>query len=124
MASSFDGANLFGSGPHRFEEGPRGQVVTQDVFFGGSGAGSTLRGLGDWVVTVKGRLVAADDAALEVLQEAVLGKVTEPPTEGALVTNHGKTYAGMKFTRFTQVGAVVRGREVSMAYEAVFMKQV
>ncbi|MDX2131607.1 MAG: hypothetical protein SFY69_06120 [Planctomycetota bacterium] len=120
--STFKGLNLFGSGPHRFEEGPRGQLITVDYFEGGIGGGSTAQGPIDWVVVVRGRLVSGSESGLRGLRDAVLAQVQDTPTPGTLVDDHGRTWTGMSFVKFAEDGAVDRGRVFSTAYEAVFQK--
>ncbi len=118
--SSYKGLNLFGSGPHRLMDGPRGQLVTLDFFGGGFGGGSTAQGPIDWVVVVRGRLVASSAAGLRALRDAVLAQVEDTPTPGTLIDNHGRSWTGMSFVRFAEAGPVDRGRVFSTAYEATF----
>ncbi|MBI1190679.1 MAG: hypothetical protein GC200_08390 [Tepidisphaera sp.] len=121
MSSSFKGLDLFGSGPHRFSVGPRGQLITANFFNGGGDAGSTLQGLIAWQVVVKGRLVAASEAALNALREAVLAQLEATPTPGDLVDTHGRTWSGMSFVTFQEGDRVDRGRVWSVSYTATFL---
>lgn len=120
MGSSFKGVDLFGSGPHRFTLGKQGQLVLPDLRFGITGPGSFPYGLLELDVIVTGRLVAADDAALWVLRDAVVGAFEATPTPGTLIDLHGRTWGGMAFIRYEEQEVVDRGRVVSIGYEAQF----
>ncbi|CAG0953147.1 hypothetical protein PHYC_00310 [Phycisphaerales bacterium] len=118
--SSFKSLDLFGSGPHRFSLGPRGQLVTIDFFGGGSGGGSTAQGLIDAIITVRGRLVASTESALLTLRNAVFAQLQATPTPGTLIDNHAHSWTGMSFVRYAESGPTDRGRVWSIAYEATF----
>lgn len=120
--SSFKSLNLFGSGPHRFRTGPRGQLVTQDFFVGGSGGGSTAQGLIDHDVIVAGRLVATSESGLWTLRDAILAQLEATPTPGTLVDGHGRSWTGMSFVGYTEADRTDRGRVTSIAYTALFKK--
>ena len=120
--SSYKSIDLFGSGPHRFRTGPRGQLVTQDFFVGGSGGGSTAQGLIDYDVIVTGRLVAASEAALWTLRDAIIAQLQATPTPGTLTDNHGRSWTGLSFIAYTEADRTDRGRTFSMAYTAGFKK--
>lgn len=118
--SSYKGLNLFGSGPHRFHAGPRGQLLTQDFYFGGSGGGSTAQGLTDWDIVVKGRLTASSEAALWTLRDAILTQLAAGLTAGTLADNHARSWTDMSFVRYEEGDRTDRGRVRSVAYTAVF----
>ena len=120
MATSFKGLNLFGSGPHRVEHAPKGQLVTIDYFGGGSGGGSTAQGLTDPQIIVRGRLVAASESALRTLRDAVVAQLQATPTSGTLVDHHGRSWTGLSFVTYTEQGPADKGRVWSVSYEAVF----
>jgi hypothetical protein len=120
--SSFKSLNLFGSGPHRFRTGPRGQLVTVDYFGGGSGGGSTAQGLIDWDVIVAGRLVASSESALWALRDAIIAQLEPTPTPGTLIDAHGRSWTGMSFVGYTEGDRTDRGRVRSIAYTAVFKR--
>ena len=73
MSSSFKGEDLFGSGPHRFAMGKRGQLVVSSFALGGGDATSVYLGLLEMDITVRGRLQASTEAALWTLRDAVSG---------------------------------------------------
>ncbi|MCC7387775.1 MAG: hypothetical protein IT431_03305 [Phycisphaerales bacterium] len=122
MASSFKGADLFGSGPHRFGQGRQGQVMLSWIALGTVQPGTVAIGLTELDVTVTGRLVASGEAALWALREAVAAELEESPTPGTLVDHHGRSWAGMSFIDFREGDRTDRGRVWSIAYEAVFRK--
>lgn len=118
--SSFKGIDLFGTGPHRFSVGPRGQLITSNFFNGAGNAGSTAQGLIAWQVIVKGRLAGATQAALDAARDAVLAQLEPTPTPGDLVDTRGRTWEGMSFVSFQEGDRTDRGRLYSVAYTAVF----
>jgi hypothetical protein len=122
MASSFKELDLFGSGPHRFAVRREGQAVTSELFLSPPEPGSRYHGLMELQVIVRGRLAAASEAGLWALRDAVTAELVDPPAPGVLVDLHGRTWADMSFVRFTPAGAVDRGRVVSLAYEARFVR--
>ncbi len=122
MSSSFKGMDLFGSGPHRFSVGRQGQLVLSDLSFGITGPGTYPYGLVELDVLVTGRLVAADDAALWVLRDAVTGAFEAFPTPGVLVDLHGRSWPGMSFIRYEEEPVVDRGRQTSIGYVATFRR--
>ena len=122
MASSFKGADLFGSGPHRFGQGRQGQVMLSWISLGTVQPGTVAIGLTELDVTVTGRLVASSEAALWALRDAVVAEFEESPNPGTLVDQHGRSWAGMSFIDFREGDRTDRGRVCSIAYEAVFRK--
>lgn len=121
MASNFKGVDLFGSGPHRFKPEPMGEAVTAvDPFSPGTG----------WItlgpilaqVNVEGRLVAADEAGLRVLLEAIRAQLILWPEEGTLENHAGHTWPSMSFGRFVPAGLIEHGRVASLAYTAQFYR--
>ncbi len=122
MASSFKGKDLFGSGPHRFGQGRQGHLMMSWVALGTIQPGTVALGLVELDVTVTGRLVAASEAALWALRDAVVAELQESPTTGTLVDLHGRSWTAMSFIDFREEDRTDRGRVWSMGYEAVFRK--
>ncbi|MFO0857558.1 MAG: hypothetical protein U0640_09415 [Phycisphaerales bacterium] len=120
--SSFNGLDLFGSGPHRFFHGKRGQLLTFDLFNGGSGGGSTANGLIDHEILVRGRLVATNESALTALRDAIIAQVQNSPVVGVLIDTQGRTFTGMSLIAYSERGRRDRGRVFSVRYEVVFKK--
>ncbi len=118
--SSFKGLDLFGSGPHRFSVGPRGQLITSNFFNGAGNAGSTAQGLIAWQVIVRGRLVGATQGALQAARDAVVAQLQATPTPGDLVDTRGRTWPAMSLVSFQEGDRTDRGRVFSVAYAAVF----
>lgn len=121
--SSYDSADIFGSGPHRFEVGRQGQQVVENWRIGFSPPnGSTAQGLVELVVRVRGRLVGATDAELWARRDAVVAKLTDPPTVASLVDGFGRTWAGMSLVSYEELGPAGKGRVRSVGYVAEFRR--
>lgn len=120
MGSSFKTKDLFGSGPHRFAVGKAGQFVVADFAIGSWTPGSVYFGLRELDVTVTGRLLAADEAGLWTLRDAIEAELLNPPAPGTLIDLHGRTWNDMSFIEFVAAQTTDRGRVVSIAYQAVF----
>ncbi len=119
--STYKGLDLFGSGPHRFAEGLRGQVTDSELFRSPPESGSRYLGLGEFTVTVRGRLVAATKAELWDAVDAVAAEVVDPPEPGTLDAG-ARSWDGLSFVGFAPADRVDRGREFSLAYEATFLR--
>jgi len=120
MSSSFKGLDLFGSGPHRFSTGKRGELVVSHFALGVYDAASSPFGLLELDVVVKGRLVASSESALRVLRDAVTAQLSHPPVPGTLIDLHGRSWSGMSLVSYTEADRVDRGRAWSVGYTAVF----
>ena len=122
MASSFAGLDLFGSGPHRFAMGPVGRLVVgalrppaYDTHSVDMGATLEVR------IVQTGRLVAATPTALWMLIDAVRTQA-ELPRNGTLIDHHGRSWTNMTLVRFELAGPIDRGRVVSVAYAAEYLR--
>lgn len=122
MSSSFKGIDLFGSGPHRFAVGRQGQALMSELFQPVPASGSLYVGLVELEVVVTGRLVGASESALWALRDAITDELLDPPAPGELIDLHGRAWADVSFVKFTPGDRTDRGRVVSLAYEARFMK--
>jgi hypothetical protein len=122
MSSSFAGQDLFGSGPHRFGVGVQGELTVPSVAAGTLDSASQLAGAIELDVVVTGRLVAADEAGLWALRDAITDLLADPPTAGELIDHHGRTWAGMSFIDVRWADRTDRGRVVSIGYRALFRK--
>ena len=121
--SSFEGLNLFGSGPARFRQMAQGSVVVANYVIGATPAnGSTAQGPIELDVVVRGRLVAGNEGALWELRDAITAVLTDPPTTGSLFDDAGRKWEDMSLVRYVEGDRVDRGRMVSVGYEAVFRK--
>src|SRR5690349_17593874 len=112
--STFKGLDLFGSGPHRFALRKQGQLVVPELSLGSAVSGSLYLGPLETCVVVTGRLVAADDAALWALRDAITAQLLDPPAPGTLVDHHGRTFSDMSFITFEPADRTDRARVVSL----------
>ncbi|GIW74594.1 MAG: hypothetical protein KatS3mg103_1116 [Phycisphaerales bacterium] len=126
MPSSYNGAALFGSGPHRFIMERQGQTEIPP------GTSPTMQsqpnpkwlqiGLVQLSVVVRGRLVAQSEEDLWTLRNAITAALTPTPSPGTLEDHGGQTWTNMWLVRYVEKGPVDVGRTWSIAYEAVFRK--
>lgn len=115
MASTFNGVNYFGSGPHRFILARAGRYLL-GPFRGPNATHQWVdQGKADLVIIQRGRLVAASVAALWALIDPIRA-LAELPQTGALVDHHGRTYTGMTLAWFELDGPIDRGRQASAGY--------
>ncbi|MEM1330632.1 MAG: hypothetical protein AAGG07_08740 [Planctomycetota bacterium] len=122
MMSGFKGKDLFGSGPHRFTVGRRGQVTLSDLDLGGLSTDSFSLGFRELEIVVSGRLVSSDEGGLRQLVDGVIAEILDPPTAGVLVDGGGTAWQDMSLLTFEEMGPVDLGRDVSVAYEARFRR--
>jgi hypothetical protein len=122
--SSFDGANIFDSGPHRFFVGARGEQLraVADLTGDPTQPGEQAIGPRDAEVIVRGRLVAATNQEMSEMLGAVYAKLASPPVVGELEDSHETVYSGMSFVSFTPEGPMDRGASVSRRYVARFVR--
>jgi hypothetical protein len=73
------------------------------------------------IVDQSGRLVAADDAALWALVDAVQSEA-EATNNRTLTDHHGRAWTGMRMILFEPGDRIDRGRVVSVAYEVRYLK--
>ncbi len=122
MSSSFKSLDLFGSGPHRFALARQGQALESELFVTPPDSGTRYLGLVELQVIVRGRLVAGSESDLWTLRDAVTAQLVDPPVPGTLIDLHGRTWSDMSFVGFIAGDRTDRGRVVSIAYEARFVK--
>lgn len=122
--SSFKGIDVFGSGPHRFSAGPRGQLLISALSQNQYDPSTFPLGLIEEEVRVRGRLVGATQAQLRQRVDGAVAMLVNPPEPGTLIDGHGRAYAGMSFVRFEEHDRTDRGREFSVSYEAVFRRLI
>ena len=119
MPSSFNGDDLFGSGPHRFQEGRRGYLVLPDDSSFTPTTRNVVYGIFELQIYVRGRLIAPSESELWLLRNAIMVSLTAFLI-GDLVDLHGQTWTNMVFTRVEWGEETDRGRSVSLPYEARF----
>lgn len=122
MASSYKGLNLFGSGPHRFALRAQGELVVSLLSLGNPTSGSVALGPLELDVVVTGRLIAASDAALWTIRDAITAQFSPPLEPGTLIDHHGRTWTNMSFFRCEPGDRTDRARMVSLSYQAVFRR--
>lgn len=122
MPSSFKSLDLFSSGPHRFAVGRQGQVVSSELFLATPASGTVYHGPAELEITVTGRLVAASEAALWALRDAITAQLLDPPEPGTLVDLHGRTWDDMSFVSFKPDDRTDRARGISLGYQARFLR--
>lgn len=120
--SSYNDVDLFGSGPHRFVQGPLGTYLLRKARVDPFQAGSEAIGPLEETVTVRGRLVAADAGGLASLVDAIRAEITDPPTVARLTDDRGGEWEDMSLTHFEPLGAAQHGRVASLEYEAHFIR--
>jgi len=108
--SSFDGQNLFGSGPHRVEW--RGVAVDahEFAFPGEDGSFRMVHGLRKATGRIAGSLRAADAADLAAQEAAILRCVAEGGAH-TLIDNFDLAYGDVVLTDFTRCGPRQRTAE-------------
>lgn len=120
--STFRGIDFFGSGPHRVVQGARSQalVALWVINFApyNDASGTESQGDEDVVVRVRGRLTGASEALLWARREALMAEAgySSPVKKGALVDNHGRSWAGLVLVSYAEEGPVGRGRVWSVGY--------
>lgn len=123
MASSFNGVDLFGPGPHRFSQGAQGNlVVPVSVYSGVFLPGSITYGMIDLDVIVTGRLVADSEAALWTKRNAITAILQFPPIAATLIDHHAHSWTNMSFYKFEEGNRTDRARKASLAFTAHFRK--
>ena len=122
--SSYRGNDLFGSGPHRFGFGARAQQVVSNAAFyqDPTQVGSGSYGNREFDIVVKGRLVAATEAALWTLRSAIHAEVDVLAGTATLVDSFGRSHETVRLVEYEEEAVVSRGRRVSMGYRAVFRR--
>jgi hypothetical protein len=118
--SSYDGDDLFGSGPHRFAQRSAGVRVQQTTAPGVDGARLTMLGRSATRITQTGRLVAAEVPALLALRDAILDKCDGRAAD--LVDGQGATSPNMVIVRFEMAGEIDIGRVCSLRYEIDYVE--
>ncbi|MDP1663406.1 MAG: hypothetical protein Q8L55_15960 [Phycisphaerales bacterium] len=114
--SSFNGEDLFGSGPCTFASGPRGRQWARAVDLGTSDPGLTVLGDHTLAVEVRGRLTAASAAALAALTDAL---EDQAGNKGDLIDDAGRTWEGITLVEVVYDGPPEVGRVWSVGYRVL-----
>jgi len=122
MASTFGGMSLFNSGPHRFVERSAGRVYLPPLQFDDlTDVTVVFPSPLELAVEQRGRLIGADESDLWAQIDAIRAE-TDAARTGTLVDNSGRSRADMTLLRFRPSDRIDRGRVVSVAYEAVYIR--
>lgn len=119
--SSIAGQQLFESGPHRFVVRAVGRVFLPPFALDFLQETTFVAGPLELWVRQTGRLVADDGPTLWQLVEQIRSRA-ESALNGTLVTNDGRSWDDMTLLRFRPADEVDRGRRVSLAYEADYIR--
>jgi hypothetical protein len=122
MSVTFNDTPLFGPAPCRLTEDPSGQQLLSLRDQDPTKAGVSPIGPLDPGVTVRGRLIGADESDLGAQVEAVRALLTDPPTTGVLADDLGRSWRDVAFVSFTPAGPVDRGRVKSLEFTARFIQ--
>lgn len=114
--SSFNGEDLFGSGPCTFASGPRGKQWARAVDLGSSDPGITVLGDHTRTVEVRGRLTAATTADLAALTDAI---EDQAGNKGDLIDDAGRTWSGLTLVEVVYDGPPEAGRVWSIGYRVL-----
>jgi len=121
VSSTFNSQGYFNSGPHRFDIGAAGRLLTAPLR--GSNFNPVTRD--DAVLELEiiqtGRLIASSESALWSLFEAARA-VAEGTTTATLVDHAGKSWPSMRLVRIEPTGPIDRGRVFSLPYQARYLK--
>jgi hypothetical protein len=117
--SSFNGQDLFGSGPCTFTPGPRGGQWASKIDLGSPDPGIDVLGDHPVSVEVRGRLTAASAAALTDLAGAI---EAQAGTKGDLVDDGGRTWSGVRLIEVAYDGPPECGRLFSIGYRVLLVE--
>jgi len=121
MGSTIAGQALFDSGPHRFVTRSLGTLFVPPLFFDPVQVTTDVITPLELSIEQRGRLVGPGEAGLWSQVEAIRA-AAEAQLNGDLVDNHGRVWVNMTFLRFRPADRVDRGRVVSLAYEADYIR--
>jgi hypothetical protein len=118
--SSYDGQDLFGSGPHRCSVAHRpGRVQVIDAP-GVGGARLVHLGRGAKTLALTGRLTGADKA--ELLTRCAAIEAVMDGRAATLIEPDGTPHDHMVLTAFEPSERIDRGRVCSLTYRATFVE--
>jgi hypothetical protein len=118
--SSYDGEDLFSSGPHRFAPSGTTMRVLEAPAPGVDGARLTVMGKAATRLRQTGRLVAADSAEVLALRDAIRGKCDGRAAD--LVDAQGCTHVNLVIERFDVASEIDLGRVASLTYEIDYVE--
>ncbi len=122
MPSSFNSLDLFSSGPHRFFVGPMGTQLIENTAISPTTPGRQAIGSLDGDITIRGRLIAANDENLWTIITTITDQLTTPPSIGDLIDLNDHTFKSVSFISFTLLSPFDRAANCSVPFEARFTK--
>ncbi len=119
--SSIAGHTLFNSGPHRFIVRPVGMLYVPPLFFDPIQTTTNVVTQLELTIIQTGRLIGASESDLWSQVNAIKS-AAEVQLNGTLTDNNGVTWTDMTLLRFAPADRVDRGRVISLAYEATYIR--
>ncbi|RMH26183.1 MAG: hypothetical protein D6693_07690 [Planctomycetota bacterium] len=119
--STIAGQALFNSGPHRFIIKPVGMLFVPPLTFDPIQTTTDVITPLEFAVIQTGRLIGASEADLWA-QVDLIRLRAEARLTGDLVDNASNTWAGMTLLRFAPEDRADRGRAISLAYRADYIR--
>lgn len=119
--SAIAGQTLFNSGPHRFTLRKVGSLWFPPFALDAFQTSVDVSGPIELHIVQTGRLIASTDADL-VAQINAIKSAGEGQLTGALVDNAGQVWTNMTFLTFRPADAIDRGRVISLAYTADYIR--
>ena len=119
--SSINGQTLFNSGPHRFVVRSVGTLYFPPLSLDFLQTTTELIGPIELAIHQTGRLVSTTESGLWALVDAIKS-AGESRVNGALIDNTGTSWSDMTFLRFRPDDRVDRGRVISLAYSADYIR--
>lgn len=119
--SSIAGQTLFNSGPHRFIIKPVGMLFVPPLVFDPIQITTNVITPLELAIIQTGRLVGTTEQDLWN-QVAAIQTQAEAQLTGALITNNAITWTNMTLLRIAPDDRVDRGRAISLAYTAIYIR--
>lgn len=119
--SSINGQTLFDSGPHRFVVRSVGTLFFPPLSLDFLQTTTELIGPIELAIRQTGRLISTTESGLWSLVDAI--KIAgETRVTGTLIDSAGQSWSDMTFLRFRPEDRVDRGRVISLAYRADYIR--
>lgn len=119
--SSIAGQTLFNSGPHRFIIKPIGMLFVPPLVFDPIQINTNVITPLEFAIIQTGRLIAPSERDLWTLINDIKAKA-EAQLTGILITTKNTSWSNMTFLRFASDDRVDRGRTISLAYTAIYIR--
>ncbi len=119
--STIAGQALFNSGPHRFHFRKLGSLWFPPFALDPFQSGVDVTGPIELHIVQSGRLIASTNADL-VAQINAIKAAGEAQLTGALVDNTGQSWTNMTLLTFRPADSIDRGRTISLAYTADYIR--